>query len=114
MSLSPLQRLIVEAREDLGKRPAPSVDWNRVDRKLFDRIEQSENASLATGRPLQVAWATGAALLSAAAVAAMVLGRATEVRPIESVRAGSDEPAGTVVSVEGDGDLLVNGKQAAV
>src|SRR5579859_5889344 len=111
---SPLQRLIVEAREDLGKKPAPQVDWARVDRKLFDRIEQSENASFATRRSLQVAWAAGAALVSAAAVAAMVLGRTTEVSPIESVRAGSDEPAGIVVAIEGDGDLLVNGKQAPV
>src|SRR6516225_4891603 len=104
MSLSPLQSLIVEARQDLGRKPAPQVDWARVDRKLFDRIEQSENASLATGRSLQVAWTAGAALVSAAAVAAMVLGRTSEVSPIESVRAGVDEPAGTVVAIEGDGD----------
>jgi hypothetical protein len=114
MSLSPLQSLIVEARQDLGRKPAPQVDWARVDRKLFDRIEQSENASHATGRSLQVAWAAGAALVSAAAVAAMVLGRSAEVSPIESVRASSDEPAGTVVAIDGDGDLLVNGKQAPV
>jgi hypothetical protein len=114
MSHSPLQRVILEAREDLGRRPAPPVDWNEVDRKLFDRIEQSENAALASGRTMRVAWTTGAALVSAAAIAALVLGRATEVRPLESVRAVSDEPAGTIVSVEGEGDLLVNGKQAPV
>jgi hypothetical protein len=114
MSQSPLQRLIVEAREDLGKRPAPPVDWDRVDRELFDRIEKSESAALASGRSMRVAWAGGGALISAAAALALVLGRTTEVRPLESVRAVSEDAAGTVVAVEGDGDLLVNGKQAAV
>jgi hypothetical protein len=114
MSLGPLQRLIVEAREDLGKKPAPAVDWNRVDRDLFERIEQSENAALASGRSMRAAWAAGAVVVSAAAAVALVLGRASEMRPLESVHAVFDEPAGTVVAVEGDGDLLVNGKPAAV
>jgi hypothetical protein len=113
MSLSPLQRLVVEAREDLGKRPAPAVDWNRVDRELFERIEQSESAALASGRSTR-AWAASAVLVSAAAAAALVLGRASETGPLDSVRVISEEPAGTVVAVEGDGDLLVNGKPAAV
>jgi hypothetical protein len=111
---SPLQRLIVEAREDLGKNPAPRVDWDRVDRELFDRIEQSEKATLASSRSSRAAWTAGAVLVSAAAAAAMVLGRTTEVRPIETVGAVSDEPAGTVVSLDGDGELLINGKPGLV
>jgi hypothetical protein len=114
MSLGPLQRLVVEAREDLGKRPAPPVDWDKVDRELFERIEQSENAALASGRSMRAAWTAGAVLVSAAAAIALVLGRASEMRPLEAVRAMPEEPAGTVVAVEGDGELLVNGKIAAV
>ncbi len=111
---SPFERLLREARQDLGRRPAPPVDWRQVDRKLFDRIEREEAAARSTGRASRLAWTAGAAILSAAAAAALVFGRTHEQAPLEAVRAAAEEPAGSVVSIDGDGDLLVNGKPTGV
>jgi hypothetical protein len=112
---SPLERLIREAREDLGRKGAPRVDWEEVDRKLFARIERDEERAARALRPAaKFAWAGGALALSAAAVAALVVGRTSDRRPLEASPAVAEEAAGNVVSVEGDGDLLVDGKPAAV
>jgi hypothetical protein len=112
---SPLERLIREAREDLGKKAAPRVDWEEVDRKLFARIERDEQRAARSLRPAaRFAWAGGTLALSAAAVAALVLGRTSDRQPLEAAPTAADEAAGNVVSVEGDGELLVDGKPAAV
>jgi hypothetical protein len=109
----PLDRLIREVREDLGKETAKSLDWNRVDRALFARIEHEVRAQRAVHSGGRVTWAAGALALSAAAAAALVVGRASEHRALEPTQTASDESAGTVTSVDGDGELLVDGKPAS-
>jgi hypothetical protein len=110
---SSLERLIREAREDLGKQASTSVDWGKVDRGLFARIKEENRAERAAGSGGRVAWTGGAMALSAAAVAALVVGRASEHRSLEAAAALADDFAGTVASIEGDGELLVDGKAAA-
>jgi hypothetical protein len=79
-----LDHWIREAREDLGKRPAPDVDWNAVDEKLFARIDELKKAERARFRigPRRPWAATGAALAAAIAVVALVFGRPTERAPL--------------------------------
>lgn len=109
-----LDRLVRESRPELGTREARDVDWTRVDQQLFRRIEaerQAEKARLAKGPGGR--WAVLAGGLAAAAALALVVGKVREPR-VETPRAVVEETAGTVVAVEGDGQLLVGGKPLAV
>ncbi len=112
-----LRKLIDESRDELGTREAGSVDWDTVDRELFARIEQERRLerTRAVGRRAP-AWGVGAAVLAAAACFALVAGKAHEPRSIEAPVASSatPSPAGNVVGILGVGDLLIDGKPAAV
>lgn len=105
-----LDTLVRESRPELGTREAQGVDWTRVDAELFRRIEAEragERARMArrpSGR-----WAVVAGGLAAAAALALVIGKAREPRPTDAPRAVVDEAAGSVVAIEGDGQLLVGG-----
>jgi ferric-dicitrate binding protein FerR (iron transport regulator) len=105
-----LDRLVRESRPDMGTREAQNLDWERVDRAVFDRIEaeqRAERASLVRARG-GGRWAYVAGGLAAAAALALVVGKLHEPAGA-SVRTVVDETAGNVVAVEGDGQLLVGG-----
>jgi ferric-dicitrate binding protein FerR (iron transport regulator) len=110
-----LDTLVRESRPDLGTREAQAVDWERVDEQLFRRIDGERKAERArlSGRP-GGRWAALAGGLAAAAAIALVVGKVHEPRSTEVPRAMVDETAGSVVSVEGDGQLLVGGRPLAV
>ena len=111
-----IDRLVRESRPDLGTRQAREVDWAKVDRGLFDRIAQeqrAERAELSGGRGR--VWALATAGLAVAAAVALLVGKSRDVRTLAPVEAaGETEAAGSVVSIEGDGQLLVDGKPATV
>jgi hypothetical protein len=113
-----LRKLTDESRDELGKRETREIDWDTVDRELFARIEQERRleGARAVGRRAP-AWGVGAAVLAAAACFALVAGKAHESRSIDApvpVAAVAAPPAGNVVGILGGGDLLVDGKPAAV
>jgi hypothetical protein len=113
-----LGRLVGEASRDFGTREAQDVDWAKVDRGLFPRIEaeqraeQAELASHGGGR-----WALVAGGLGLVAAAALMIATTRGTSAIEGGQAqGSmgEDAAGSVVAVEGGGQLLVDGKVAGV
>jgi ferric-dicitrate binding protein FerR (iron transport regulator) len=111
-----LRKLIDEARDDLGAREVRDVDWDSVDRELFARIEQERRLERTRAVGLRTpAWGVGAAVLAAAACFALVAGKTHETRSIEAPAAVLASPAaGDVVGILGSGELLVDGKPAAV
>jgi ferric-dicitrate binding protein FerR (iron transport regulator) len=110
-----LDRLVRESRPDLGTREAQNVDWTSVDRRLFGRIEaeqRAERARLTSGRGGR--WALAAGGLAVAAAIALVVATSRQTRPSEGVQAAVEPSAGNVTGLEGGGQLLVDGKPAAV
>jgi hypothetical protein len=98
---APLDNWIDEARQDLGKRPVPDVDWEAVDAKLFARIEEPKKAERARFAPSpHRAWfATAAAAAGAFAVVALVFGRPTERAPLAAF---GDERGSEAIGVLSD------------
>jgi ferric-dicitrate binding protein FerR (iron transport regulator) len=106
-----LDRLVREARADLGTRAADQVDWARVDRELFRRIEAekaTEQLSSSRGR----GWAITSGALAAAAAVAFVVAKSGTMST-EHQRGAAAEAAGIVAAIEG-GALLVDDKAATV
>jgi ferric-dicitrate binding protein FerR (iron transport regulator) len=120
--LGPLDERVREARSELGRREAAGIDWDAVDRGLFeaiDRIERDQRAErraeLSRGEGARGRfWGLAAAGLGAAAVAALVVGKVREPRPLDDVQATEEGEAGEVVAIDGAGSLLVNGTPAAI
>ena len=114
-----LDKLIREARNELGAREADNVDWDSVDAALFDRIEKERRAERLSSSSFRLrAWHFAAVALAGAAIVAVALGpRSHGPIPLPGTRAGQDESAGAIVAVdregEGDGLVLVNGAPAA-
>jgi FecR protein len=111
-----IDRLVRESRPELGTRQARDVDWAKVDRGLFDRIaaeQRAERAELKAGPGRVLALATAG--LAVAAGAALFVGKAHELRTLVPVQAvGETEAAGSVVGIEGDGQLVIDGKPGVV
>jgi FecR protein len=110
-----IDRLVRESRPELGTREARDVNWAKVDGRLFERIEaeqRRERASLVGSKGRL--WALVAGGLAAAAAVTLVVGKSHESRTIDPLVSVADETAGSVVSVTGDGRLLVDGKAAPV
>jgi len=111
-----IDRLVRESRPELGTAQARDVDWAKVDRGLFDRIaaeQRAERAELKAG-PGRV-WALATAGLAVAAAVTLFVGKARELRTLVPVQTADwQEVAGSVVGIEGDGQLLVDGKPGVV
>jgi hypothetical protein len=108
-------RVVREARREWGTDEASRVDWVAVDARLFARIEEEQRAerrSLAPGRSQP--WKAVAAGIAAAAAIVLLAGKARERRSLESERVASVDVAGSVVGIEGDGEMLVGGRPVAV
>jgi hypothetical protein len=112
--LEALDRAIREAKEE----PAPDIDWDRMESRLFERIDAAETEERARPRRSRVV-----AALAAAAVIA--LGSAALLRSNESIEVGRaplpSTPASKVIgpgvpSVDGaslhEGDSVVAGSES--
>ncbi len=111
---SALDRLVSEARGELGKSETRSVDWRAVDDALFEqldeRLEDEKRAEATEAQPARWrsrAWMLAGAGLAAAVAVAMLGGRAREARPLE---AAAFVAPGAVALVSGD--AVVGGRAA--
>lgn len=115
-----LDDLLRESREHLGTREAGALDWDRVERGLFARIEMDqarERREVVAARSRhRVAWGAGAAALAVAAAVALVVGktRGPSLDAGSAHATASDDSAGTVASIGQDGTAVVNGKPAVI
>jgi hypothetical protein len=118
-----LRKVIVEAREDFGTGLPKAIDWSEIDEKLFARLEQERRLQTTRamgprgGRNAGVAWGLGAAAVAAAACFALLAGGPgnTHGPSLEApVTLAPASAAGTVVGILGSGELLVDGKPAAL
>jgi ferric-dicitrate binding protein FerR (iron transport regulator) len=115
-----LDDLLRESREHLGTREAGALDWDRVERGLFARIENEqarERREMMQERSRhRVAWTAGAAALAVAAAVALVVGK-THGPSLDGGAehaSASDDSAGTVASIGQDGMAVVDGKPATI
>jgi ferric-dicitrate binding protein FerR (iron transport regulator) len=120
MGTKGLDDLLRESREHLGTREAGALDWDRVERGLFARIESEQarerREMLAARSRHRVAWGVGAAALAVAASVALFVGKTRGPSLNEAAeRAGaSDESAGAVASIGQDATAMVDGKPVAI
>ena len=105
-----LDKLLAEARSDLGTDAAERVDWAAVDAKLFARIERERRSERARFEPSRRRGLvlTGVGLAAAAAIVAVLAGRTRESAGPDGTAAV--ESAGRVVAIEGEGAVLIDGK----
>jgi ferric-dicitrate binding protein FerR (iron transport regulator) len=109
----PFEKLLEEARADLGVDAARRVDWKAVDAALFARIEQERRAERARFAPRRRRGLTlaGVGLAAAVAIVALLAGRTRE--PLGPERVATIESAGSVMAIEGGGAVLIDGRPAA-
>jgi ferric-dicitrate binding protein FerR (iron transport regulator) len=113
-----LDRIVQEARAELGTREAGGVDWRAVDEALFDRLDEmdaAEERAKANHAKASSGWRAGAWLLAAAGMAAavtiaMVGGRGGESHLLEGAR---PSPARASVATVLSAGAVVGGSQAA-
>ncbi len=112
-----LNRVLCEARRDWGTDGASRVDWEAVDERLFARIDEerrAERRSLAPGQKSRT-WMGIIGGVAVAAAIVLVTGReAHERRSLETERGSTIEGAGSIVGIEGEGEVLVGGRHAGV
>ncbi len=115
-----LDRLVRESRQHLGTREAGALDWDRVERGLFARIESEQarerSEMIAARSRHRVAWGAGAAALAVAAAVALVVGktRGPSLNEGAAHATASDDAAGAVASIGQDATVMVSGKPAAI
>ena len=108
-------RVMREARRDWGTDEARRVDWDAVDERLFARIEEEQRAERRSLAPARgETWKAVTAGLAAAAAIALVTGKARERRSLEPEVAITVDGAGSLVGIDGDGEVLVGGRRAAL
>jgi ferric-dicitrate binding protein FerR (iron transport regulator) len=92
------------------------IDWNKVDAKLFARVNAEAKSHGALGRFAGTrAWAAAAAALALAAAIPMMLGRSSTTPLEDAIQAESraDRSAGALAWKEGTGDVRIAGAQAS-
>jgi len=115
-----LRKATREAREDFGTAIPRAIDWKEVDAPLFARLEQERRleASRALGQRLgrgSSVWAASGAVLAAAACFALYAGKTRVATSLDAPVAALPAPvAGNVVGILGSGELLIDGKPAAI
>jgi hypothetical protein len=120
MGSKALDDLLRESREHLGTREAGALDWDRIERGLFARIESEQARErrelLAARSRHRVAWGAGAAALAVAAAVALVIGKTRGPSLNEGAErvTASDDSAGAVASIGQDATAMVNGKPAVI
>jgi ferric-dicitrate binding protein FerR (iron transport regulator) len=109
-----LDKILREAREDLGTREAKQVDWDEVDDALFARVDEDRRADAARSQTgTSRTWVPVTVGLAAAAALAMVVGRTRDPRTLDGSQASAQQAAGNVVAVDTEGQLVVDGQPAA-
>jgi hypothetical protein len=113
--MSPLDKVVREARGQLGTEQARGVDWDAVERGLFERVAQERLVERARFVPRGLRSWPGVAVAAAAAVAvfSMASGDARRGRSFDVPSASVDEVAGSILSIEGGGQVRVDGREAA-
>ncbi|HEX3772622.1 MAG TPA: FecR domain-containing protein [Polyangiaceae bacterium] len=110
-----LDKLVADARRELGVREAKDVDWNKVDAELFERIAREERGARAHFAPPARRGATLVAVgfAAAAALAAVVVGKGRDA--VDLAGTAAPEGAATIAAVDANGSdsLLVDGQPAA-
>ncbi len=107
----PLDQLVGEARRARAAHEAGAIDWDKIDKALYDRLDQvrrEDRARFVPGRSARSRWAL-AAIAGIVAVLVVALGKGREEPPARQAGdspPGGDECAGVVVAVEGR--VLVN------
>jgi ferric-dicitrate binding protein FerR (iron transport regulator) len=106
-------RLLAEMRRELGTEEARGVDWDAVDAALFARLDRERRAERArfAPQPRRGMTVSAAVLAAAAAVLAVLAGKTRETASAD--HAESVESAGTIVAIEGDGRVRVDGTSVA-
>jgi hypothetical protein len=116
--MTALDRILREARAELGTNEARSVDWAAVDQGLFERLDEvdaAEERERATVVKASAGWRAGAWLLAGAGMAAavtiaMVAGRGKEDHLLEGAQPTA---AHAVVATVLSGGAVLGGSQAA-
>jgi ferric-dicitrate binding protein FerR (iron transport regulator) len=107
----PLEQLVGEARQVWAAHEAAAIDWDKIDKALYDQLDQvrrEDRARFAPGRSARSRWAV-AAIAGIVAVLVVALGKGRDeptAREARECRPNGDESAGVVVAVEGR--VLVN------
>jgi hypothetical protein len=106
-------RLLAEARKELGTAEAREVDWEKVDAALFARLERERREERARfahrnrpGMTLPMV-----ALAAVASIVAVVSGKSREA--LDGDRASPVESAGTIAAIDGNGPVLIDGIRVA-
>jgi hypothetical protein len=105
-----LGKLLGEARAI----PTPDVDWDKVDRALFARIEGEAAllSALAAYRGRSSPWVLLGCVAAVAAAAAVML-RPSVVSPVRAgVLAGVESSAGDLAFLRGNGEVWIDGAKA--
>jgi hypothetical protein len=109
-----LTRVLREARRDWGTDEARHVAWDAVEHRLLERIEAEQHADRNSLAP-RANWTWKAvAGVAAAAAMAVVLGKTREHQSLDLERVSVSDEAGSIVGIDGDGEVLVDGRHAAV
>ncbi|MGO9836779.1 MAG: FecR domain-containing protein [Polyangiaceae bacterium] len=112
--MSAFDKAVREARRHLGTDEAKTVDWDEVDRGLFERIAEERRVERARFTPRRMrAWPGVALAAAAAAMVFFVSERDGKRARVVDVVPGVDEIAGTLVSIDGDGQVRVDGAPVA-
>lgn len=110
-----LNRIVTEARRDWGTNDGPRVDWPLVEDQLFMRIAELQRAERRSLVPARGGgWKAAVAGLAVAAAVGVVVGKLQDHRPLEAGGIATPDGAGSVVAIEGEGEVLVGGKPAVV
>jgi ferric-dicitrate binding protein FerR (iron transport regulator) len=112
--MSAFDKVVREARRHFGTEEAESVDWGEIDRGLFERIAEERRSERARYTPRTMrAWPGVALAAAAAAVVFVVSERDGRRARVADVAPSVDEIAGTLVSIDGDGQVRVGGAPVA-
>jgi hypothetical protein len=113
-----LDRVVRESRSELGTKESRDHDWAEIDRALFRRIEAEQRAGRAELTPTPGGrWALVAGGVGLAAAVALAIGATRGTSAIEVAPgpgASAEETAGSIVALDGSGQLLIDGKAAGV
>jgi hypothetical protein len=109
-----LRRAVEEARRHWGTDEVRRVDWAVVDQRLFARVDEDlrrERAPLASKRGA-LSWKL-AGLAMAAAIAVVFL-KTRGTQSIDADRTVVMDDAGSIVGIDGEGEVLLDGRQASI
>jgi hypothetical protein len=110
-----LRRVLQDARRHWGKDEALPVDWDAVEKGLFARIEAEQRAERSSLAPRRgQTWMAAVAALASVAAVATVVGKTSQPYSLEVEHASNVEEAGSLVAIDGDGEVLVDGRPAAI